>query len=170
MSEELAKSTGQEYAIIKGAMETHNAFSQDAIQKRGGWEKASGAMYNQAGLGPDDMDFLQAYDDYPVIVMMQLEGLGFCNPGEASRFVRTTSLAVNGGGLPLNTGGGQLSIGQAGAAGGFLGVNEAIRQVTKRPLGLQVMGATTGIVGGYGYVNYDRGICSSAAILQSGAL
>ena len=170
MSEELAKSTGQEYAIIKGAMETHNAFSNDSIQKRGGWERASGAMYDQAGLGPDDMDFLQAYDDYPVVVMMQLEGLGFCNPGEASRFVRTTSLAANGGGLPLNTGGGQLSVGQAGAAGGFLGVNEALRQVTERPLGLQIMGATTGIVSGYGYVNYDRGICSSAAILQSSSL
>jgi len=114
---------------------------------------------------PADMDFLQAYDDYPLIVMLQLEGLGFCAAGEAAEFVRNTSLDADGSGLPLNTGGGMLSCGQAGAAGGFLSVVEGVRQLTGTAPGIQIHKAEAGIVSGYGYVNYDRGLCCSAAIL-----
>lgn len=166
MSEERARAAGLQYCAIGGTLETHNAFANDPVQRRGGWEKASQSMYDQAQMGPEDMDFLQAYDDYPVVVMFQLEGLGFCRPGAARDFIRHQSLTVNGGGLPVNTGGGQLSIGQAGAAGGFLGVTEAIAQLTGKPLGEQVPGARAGVVSGYGYVNYDRGLCCSAAVLQ----
>ena len=107
---------------------------------------------------------METYDDYPVIVMMQLEGLGFCAKGEAPDFVRAHDLTV-GGDFPHNTSGGQLSVGQAGAAGGHLGLVEAVRQVTGRALGAQVPGARTALVSGFGMVNYDRGICSSAVIL-----
>ena len=44
-----------------------------------------GALYDQAGLGPEDIDLFQAYDDYPVICFMQIEDLGFCAKGEAPR-------------------------------------------------------------------------------------
>ena len=75
------------------------------------------------------MDFVQTYDDYPVISLMQLEDLGFCAKGEGPAFVRKHSFTWDGS-FPLNTSGGQLSVGQAGAAGGFLGMVEAIRQLT----------------------------------------
>jgi hypothetical protein len=57
-------------------------------------------------------------------------------------------------------------VGQAGAAGGFLGLVEAIRQVTGRALGQQVAGARRAVVGGYGMINYDRGLCAAAAVLE----
>ena len=138
MSEEKAQSGGLKYVTIAGAMETHNAYASDPVQYRAGWEKASGAMYAMAGMTATDMGFLQAYDDYPLIVMLQLEGLGFCAAGEAADFIRNTSLDVDGSGLPVNTCGGMLSAGQAGAAGGFLSVVEGIRQLTGTPPGLQV--------------------------------
>jgi acetyl-CoA acetyltransferase len=97
--------------------------------------------------------------------MLQMEGLGFCGEGEAADFIQHTSLDVDGAGLPLNTCGGMLSAGQAGAAGGFLSVVEGIRQLIGTPPGLQVPDLKAGIVSGYGYVNYDRGLCCSAAIL-----
>jgi len=165
MSEDRARSSELPYVTISGAMETHNAFASDPVQHRGGWAEASGEMYSMAGMKPADMGFLQAYDDYPVIVMLQLEGLGFCAPGEAADFVRKTSLDADGNGLPLNTGGGMLSCGQAGSAGGFLPVVEGIRQLTGSAPGLQIPEVKAGIVSGYGYVNYDRGLCCSAAIL-----
>ncbi len=165
MSEEKAQSAGLLYVTIAGAMETHNAYASDPVQYRAGWEKASGDMYAMAGMTAADMGFLQAYDDYPLIVMLQLEGLGFCGAGEAADLIRTTSLDVDGSGLPVNTGGGMLSAGQAGAAGGFLSVVEGIRQLTGIPPGLQVPDLKAGVVSGYGYVNYDRGLCCSAAIL-----
>ncbi len=167
MSEGRARSAGLAFVTIAGAMETHNAYASDPVQHRAGWEKASADMYAMAGMTAADMGFLQAYDDYPLMVMLQLEGLGFCGPGEAAGFVRNTSLDVDGGGLPVNTNGGMLSAGQAGAAGGFLSVVEGIRQLNATPPGLQVPDLKAGLVSGYGYVNYDRGLCCSAAILRT---
>ena len=77
---------------------------------------------------------MQFYDDYPVIVMMQYEDLGLCAEGEGAEFVRAHTLDCDGT-MPTNTSGGQLSMGQAGAAGGYLGLVETVRQLTDRPLG-----------------------------------
>ena len=156
------------YAHILAAGERHNAWSDDDVHFRGGWSLYREQMYEQAGLGPGDMDFLQTYDDYPVISMIQMEDLGFCDKGGAAEFVRTRPLTWNGGGLPHNTCGGQLSAGQAGAAGGFLGTVEAIRQLTETGLSNQVAGAKNGMASGYGMVNYDRCLCTSAVILGRG--
>jgi acetyl-CoA acetyltransferase len=131
---------------------------------RGGWAVDRDDLYAQAGIGPGDMDFVQAYDDYPVILFLQLEDLGFCDKGGAPEFVRRETFTAEGT-LPLNTSGGQLSVGQAGAAGGHLGMVEAIRQLTRQSLSAQVPDARFGLVSGFGMINYDRGLCSGAAIL-----
>jgi acetyl-CoA acetyltransferase len=98
---------------------------------------------------------------------MQLEDLGFADKGAGAALAARRDLTCTGD-LPLNTSGGQLSTGQAGAAGGFLGVVEALRQVTNQPLGAAVPNATLALVSGYGTVTYDRGLCSAAAILRRG--
>ena len=69
------------------------------------------------------------------------------------------------GGLPHNTSGGQLSTGQAGCAGGFLGMTEALRQITGQAAGRAVKRPTLGMVSGYGMVTYDRCLCTGAVIL-----
>ena len=119
-------------------------------------------------MSPDDIDFVQAYDDYPVICFLQIEDLGFCAKGEAPDFVRGHDLAV-GGDFPFNTSGGQLSVGQAGAAGGSLGLVEAIRQLTDQSLGATVAGAEHGLVSCFGMINYDRGLCSFRGHIEPGA-
>ena len=167
MSADRALSLGLPTVKISSAIESHNAYHDDEIQFRAGWAKYSDDLYHAASLGPEDMSFLQAYDDYPVMVMIQMEDLGFCKKGDGPKFVRETSLTVTGEGLALNTCGGMLSAGQAGAAGAFMSIVEAIRQLTREPLGLQVPAATAGVVSGYGHVNYDRGMCAAAAILQA---
>jgi hypothetical protein len=58
-------------------------------------------------------------------------------------------------------------MGQAGAAGGYLGLVEARRQLTGRAQGIQVPNATTAMVSGFGMINYDRGLCTAAAILAA---
>jgi len=90
--------------------------------------------------------------------------LGFCAKGEGPQFVRSHTFTVDGS-FPLNTSGGQLSLGQAGAAGGFLGLTETIRQLTGTALGAAVAGARIGLASGFGMINYDRGLCCGAAIL-----
>jgi acetyl-CoA acetyltransferase len=98
--------------------------------------------------------------------MMQLEDLGFCEKGEGPDFVRRNSFTVDGT-FPVNTSGGQLSLGQAGAAGGYLGLVEIIRQLLGEPLGAAVADARIGLASGFGMINYDRGLCSGAAILAA---
>lgn len=166
MRKETAAQLGLPGARILGTVERHNAFPEDPIQIRGGWAMDRDDLYAQAGVGPQDVDLFEAYDDYPVINFMQLEDLGFCEKGGAAEFVRGHSFTVDGD-LPFNTSGGQLSVGQAGAAGGYLGLVEAIRQVTRQKLGAQVENANIGLVSGFGMINYDRGLCSSAAIVAA---
>lgn len=165
MREEDARAAGLAYAHIRGSIERHNAFPEDPIQMRGGWAMDIDELYAMADAKPDEMDLLQTYDDYPVISMMQFEDLGFCGKGEGPAFVRERDLTIAGD-FPHNTSGGQLSAGQAGAAGGFIGLVEAIRQVTGAAGPTQVKGATTAMVSGFGMINYDRGVCSSAAIIS----
>jgi len=149
---------------VLATCERHNAYPDDPVQLRGGWALDREELYGMAGIGPSDVDFVQTYDDYPVISLMQLEDLGFCAKGEGARFIRTHSFTTEGD-FPLNTSGGQLSVGQAGAAGGFLGLTEAIRQLTGAALGPAVRHARRALVSGFGIINYDRGLCSGAAVL-----
>lgn len=164
MREDDAAARGLRFARILSAVERHNAFPEDPIQLRGGWAIDADELYAMANRGPDDIDLLQTYDDYPVISMMQLEDLGFCKKGAGPEFVRSHDLTIDGD-FPHNTSGGQLSVGQAGAAGGYLGMVEAIRQVTGTAGATQVSGARHALVSGFGMINFDRGICSSAAII-----
>jgi acetyl-CoA acetyltransferase len=164
MRADLARRHDLKFARVLGTIERHNAFAEDPIALRGGWALDRDELYAQADVGPADMDFVATYDDYPVMNMIQFEGLGLCGEGDAPEFVRANTFTADGT-CPLNTSGGQLSCGQAGAAGGFLGLVEAIRQLTGQTLGARVPHARRGLVAGYGMVTYDRGVCSGAAIL-----
>jgi acetyl-CoA acetyltransferase len=168
MREDKAEALGIPAARILATIERHNAFAEDPVQLRGGWAMDVDELYGMAGLAPNDLDVVMTYDDYPVISMMQFEDLGFCAKGEGAAFVRSHDLTIDGD-FPHNTSGGQLSAGQAGAAGGFLGLTEALRQVLGRAGPTQVANARRALVSGFGMINYDRGLASGAAILAGAA-
>ena len=108
---------------------------------------------------------MQAYDDYPIMVAIQLEDLGFCAKGEVGPFLDRTRLTFDGD-LPLNTGGGQLSCGQTGGGGGMIGLTEAVRQLRGEGGARQVKNASRGLVSGYGMVAYGHGLSASALVLE----
>jgi acetyl-CoA acetyltransferase len=164
MSEARARALGLPFLRVLGAIERHNAFPEGPVQLRGGWALDRDALWSQSGIGPADVRVVETYDDYPVISMLQFEGLGFCLPGDAPGFVRRHDFTIEGD-FPHNTGGGQLSMGQAGAAGGYLGLVEAMRQLLGQAEGRQVANASHALVSGFGMINYDRGLCSAAAVL-----
>jgi acetyl-CoA acetyltransferase len=164
MTEERARDLGLAHVVIRGAIERHNAYAEDPVMVRGGWLRDRDDLYAQADVRPEALDFVQTYDDYPVIVMMQFEDLGFCDKGEGPAFVRANDM-TSGGSFPNNTSGGQLSAGQAGAAAGFLGMVEAIRQLTGDAGPRAVPDAGLGLVAGFGMVTYDRCLCTAAVIL-----
>lgn len=161
---DVAKSINLPAVRVLSTIERHNAFPDDPIQYRGGWAMDIDELWQMASVKPADVDLVQTYDDYPVIVTMQFEDLGFCAKGEGPDFVRSHTFTTEGS-FPHNTSGGQLSAGQAGAAGGYLGFTESIRQLTGAPIGKQVKDAELALVSGFGMINYDRGLSSGAALL-----
>lgn len=163
---ETAARHGLKAVRLLATIERHNAFPEDPVQFRGGWAMDKDDLWAQAGLGPEDVDLLQTYDDYPVINLLQIEDLGFCAKGEAPDFVRRHTFTVDGT-FPMNSSGGQLSVGQAGAAGGYLGLTDAVRQLTGEALGAAVPDCRVAVVSGFGMISYDRGLCSGAAVLAA---
>lgn len=88
---------------------------------------AADAAYAMAGLKPSQIDVVQVYDSFTITVLLQLEALGFCKPGESGAFVERGRIAP-GGDFPLNTSGGGLSYCHPGMFGIFL-IIEAVRQL-----------------------------------------
>jgi acetyl-CoA acetyltransferase len=120
-------------------------------------------LWGAAGVGPGEIDMASVYDDYPAMVLIQLEDLGFAPGGDVKRLIHE-GLATRA--LPVNTSGGQLSAGQAGTAGGLHGLVEAVRQLREEAGGRQVEGARLALVTGYGMVLYRYGACASAVVLE----
>ena len=169
MSVQQAENLKLPYAVISSAGELHNAYHDDPVQYRSGWDRYADDMFAEAELERKDIDLLYTYDDYPVISMMQMEDLGFCGKGDAAKFIQNNNLDFDTSGLVHNSSGGQLSGGQAGSAAGFMGVTEAVRQLTNAALGNAVESPQNALVSGYGMINYDRGLCSAATILKKGS-
>ena len=158
---------GKAVRVLSG-YERHNHPPGEIAPLRGGWELFRDALWSRAGLGPEDMDFVQAYDDYPIMVAIQLEDLGFCTKGEVGRFLAGHTMSFDGS-FPLNTNGGQLSCGQAGAAGGMIGLVEAVRQLRGEAGPFQLAAAERGVVSGYGMVGYGHGLSTSSVVLERAA-
>lgn len=123
-------------------------------------------VFDNAGITHEDVDCIQLYDDYPIMAAIQLEDLGFCKKGNGGKFVDKTDISIDGR-LPLNTGGGQLSMGQAGAAGGILAPIEAIRQLRGEGNKRQVPDCSVALATGFGMVAYGGGLSASTVILSN---
>ncbi len=164
MSEEKAQVLDLPYANVLSGIEAHNSFGDQSSPLRGGWELGREHLYQQAGVGPDDVDIIETYDDYPVVSVLQLEELGFLPVGKGARVLAENDLLLK----KHNTSGGQLSCGQAGAAGGFLGLVEALRQLTGQAGDWQYTKAKYALVSGYGMIVYDRCLATCATIMVAG--
>lgn len=150
---------------VLAARERHNHPPGEIVPLSGGWEVFRDALYKEAGYAPADMNFVQLYDDFPIMAAIQLEDLGFCKKGEIGPFLAKNRLTHDGS-FPLNTGGGQLSCGQAGGSAGLIGLVEAVRQLRGEGAARQVKTATRGIVSGFGMISYGHGLSSSAMIVE----
>ena len=125
-------------------------------------------LFAQAGMSPAQVRMFQPYDDFTIAVQMQLEQLGFCERGQGAKFILDTDLTHQGK-LPLNTGGGQISAGQPGLAGGALNLVEGVRQLFGEGGPRQVAGARNALVTGIGVIPYGRNWSTSAAMILEAA-
>lgn len=91
-------------------------------------ELSAQQAYEASGLGPEDIDVVQAYDTVSPSELWDLEDLGFCARGEAPRLLREGVFDL-GGRLPVNTDGGLMGRGHAMGAAGLAQVVELVRQL-----------------------------------------
>lgn len=166
MREETARAQQLPFARVTAMIERYNAYPDDHVMLRGGWRRDIDSLWSMAGTTPDKIDLIETYDDYPIISAMQFADLGFCRDMELPDFLATHDFSRKGE-LPHNTSGGQLSTGQAGCAGGHLGMVEALRQLTNSAGPAQLSKARRALVSGFGMINFDRGLGSGAAILEA---
>lgn len=148
---------------VRGLRALYNYDGQTGDGLRSGLSEIAGGLWRDAGVGPEDVDVISVYDDYPAMAIAQLDDLGFVPDGDISTFLRHR---VEEGRLPVNTSGGQLSAGQAGCAGGMIGLVEAVTQLMGRAGDRQVEHARLAVVSGYGMVLYRYGGCANAVVLE----
>ena len=118
----------------------------------------------QAKIKAKDVDMFHPYDDFLFAVMLKTEQCGFAKKGQGSQFLRDHDLGPKGD-LPLNTGGGQISCGQPGLAGGGINLIEAVRQLMGDAGRRQVPSPRNALVTGIGVIPYGRNWGSANAMV-----
>ncbi|HVB91820.1 MAG TPA: hypothetical protein VND70_06945 [Acidimicrobiales bacterium] len=114
-------------------------------------------LWSQSDLGPADVDVAQIYDAFTPLILLSLEGYGFCKRGEAGDFVAEGNLRWGTGSLPTNTSGGGLS---EAYVHGFNLITEGVRQLRGTSTS-QVEGARTCLV------TSGEGVPTSAILLRA---
>ena len=116
--------------VILGHGETHTHAHDPqhaGPHRHRGRPDAGRPRMKMAGVTVDDIDVAEIYDSFTITVLLTLESLGFCKPGEAKDFVAGGRTAP-GGEFPMNTNGGGLAYTHPGMYGIFLLI-EAVRQL-----------------------------------------
>jgi acetyl-CoA C-acetyltransferase len=85
--------------------------------------------FEEAGVGPADIQYASVYDSFTITVLLQLEDLGFCKKGDGGKFVSDGNLISGVGKLPFNTDGGGLCNNHPANRGGITKIIEAVRQL-----------------------------------------
>ncbi|AKH98841.1 acetyl-CoA acetyltransferase [Hoeflea sp. IMCC20628] len=146
-----AKAHGAKAVHVRGFGEAHTHWSIGAmpdLARLTAAEMSSKTAFEMAGVSRDAIDLVECYDSFTITVLMTLEALGFCKPGEGGAFVSGQRTAP-GGAFPLNTNGGGLSYCHPGMYGIFLLV-EAVRQLRGEAGDRQVDNVRTALVHGTG--------------------
>jgi acetyl-CoA C-acetyltransferase len=130
VSEEVYSDIEREGAKVIGTGESINHSDAGRVDLTETGAVTSGEIaYEEAGIGPEDIDYASIYDSFTIAVLEAIEDLGFCEKGEGGQFVEGGTLQAPDGDLPFNTDGGGQCSNHPANRGGMTKVIEAVRQL-----------------------------------------
>jgi len=106
--------------------------------------RAARQAYEEAGIGPEDLDLVECQDTDAPSELWAYRDLGLCAPGDEAALLRSGATSL-GGRLPVNPSGGLLSKGEPLGASGMGQVHEIVQQLRGRSGPRQVPGARAGL-------------------------
>jgi acetyl-CoA acetyltransferase len=121
-----------------GAFEVHSPWLP-AEQTSGPTVDASKAAFEQAGIGPSDVDIIQLQDTDAGAEIIHMAENSFCADGEQEKLIAEGATEI-GGTLPVNTDGGLIANGEPIGASGLRQVHEIVRQLRGQAGDRQVPG------------------------------
>ncbi|WP_117595510.1 thiolase domain-containing protein [Haloprofundus halophilus] len=112
-----------------GASSGHvGLFQRDTFTSIPATRRAAEAAYDEAGVGPSDVDVAEVHDCFAIAELVAYEDLGFCDPGESGTLLRE-GVTDPDGTLPVNTSGGLKSKGHPIGATGTGQITEIFEQL-----------------------------------------
>ncbi|SCF64308.1 Acetyl-CoA acetyltransferase [Streptomyces sp. DconLS] len=115
------------------------------------------AAYEEAGLGPGDLDLAEVYDLSTALELQWYEDLGLCGAGEGAKLLRE-GVTAPGGRTPVNASGGLASFGEAVPAQAIAQVCELTWQLRGAAGERQIEGARVGITANQGLFGHGSSV------------
>lgn len=151
VSEDFAKKHGvaTDVKIVAQAMttDTPSTFEAHDMMQLVGYDmtgEAARQVYEQAGIGPEDVDVVELHDCFAHNELITYEGLGLCGEGQAQKFIADGDNTY-GGRVVTNPSGGLLSKGHPLGATGLAQCYELTHQLRGTADARQVDGANTAL-------------------------
>jgi acetyl-CoA acetyltransferase len=142
--------TAATQSIVRGT-QFKTGYYRDSITDIPGIKNVGQRLYEESGLSPKEIDAVQIEDSFAALVPMQLEALGFCEPGTGVDYINNGDRIRSDGETPVNTSGG--SIGE----GCLHGINHIAEAV------FQLRGSSTAQVENANHVLVATGACGPAS-------
>ncbi len=163
---ERADSYTEDYVVVSGiagATDTHVVHEREEPTVMGGVVESGRRAFEMAGRDPADVDVAELHDMFTILEFLQMEGLGFAEPGRAWNHVQNDRTTLDGD-LPINPSGGLKSKGHPLGATGVAQAVELYEQL-RDEAGERQVDADVGLacnVGGFGN-------CVTTSILEVAA-
>lgn len=106
--------------------------------------KSTFAAYEQAGIGPNDLDLVELHEAFSIEELVYGEAMGLCAPGEGAACVERGEWSI-GGKCAVNASGGLLGMGHPIGPTGIGQIAEITRQIRGEATGRQHAGARLGL-------------------------
>lgn len=151
VSESFAKKKGLRTDVIIAAQamttdrpDTFDSHEMMRLVGYGMTQEAAHKVYEQAGIGPQDLDVVELHDCFAQNELISYEALGLCPPGGAAAFIDAADNTY-GGQVVTNPSGGLLSKGHPLGATGLAQCYELTHQLRGSAQDRQVPGARTAL-------------------------